>query len=221
MNPAPITKSKNVFFWEVDTQRDFMLPGGNLYVKGAEKRIPNMKKLVDAARAGRVLLISDACVHPPDDPEFMQFPPHCVIGSPGAKIVPELEAGKIVRIENRPEAKLPANPFDYEQILFEKQTLNVFDNPHAAELVERIAPSHSPAEAGEPEFFVFGVVTEYCVRFAAKGLLERGRRVALVTDAIETLDPAAGLRTVDELEQLGARFVTTAEALNALSSSGS
>jgi len=51
--------SKRVFFWEVDTQRDFMLPGGNLYVKGAEQRISNMKTLVDAARAGRVLLVSD------------------------------------------------------------------------------------------------------------------------------------------------------------------
>lgn len=216
MNSGQTAKSREVFFWEVDTQRDFMLPGGKLYVKDAEERIPNMKKLVDAARAGRVLLISDACVHALDDPEFKQFPPHCVIGTPGAEVLPELQAEKILRIENRPEAALPADPFDYQQILLEKQTLNVFDNPHAAELVERVAPSASSQKGREPEFFVFGVVTEYCVRFAAKGLLERGRRVALVTDAIETLDPAAGLRTVDELEQLGARFVTTEEALSRL-----
>ena len=221
MNPIPGAKSRDVFFWEVDTQRDFMLPGGNLYVKGAEERIPNMKKLVDAARAGQVLLISDACVHAQDDPEFKQFPPHCVIGTPGAEVLPELQADKILRIENRADASLPANPFDYQQILLEKQTLDVFDNPRAAELIERVAPSASSQKDRAPEFFVFGVVTEYCVRFAAKGLLDRGRRVALVTDAIETLDPAAGLRTVDELEQLGARFVTTTEALNALSSSRS
>ncbi|HET9401542.1 MAG TPA: isochorismatase family cysteine hydrolase [Candidatus Acidoferrales bacterium] len=216
MNTGQTAKSREVFFWEVDTQRDFMLPSGKLYVKGAEERIPNMKKLVDAARAGRVLLISDACVHAPDDPEFKQFPPHCVIGTPGAEVLPELQAEKILRIENRQEAALPADPFDYQQILLEKQTLDVFDNPHTAELVERIAPSAPPQRGSEPEFFVFGVVTEYCVRFAAKGLLVRGRRVALVTDAIETLDPAAGLRTVDELEQLGARFVTTDEALSRL-----
>lgn len=205
--------SNTKFFWEVDTQRDFMLPGGKLYVKGAEERIPNMKQLVDAARAGRVLLISDACVHAPDDPEFTQFPPHCVIGTPGAEIVPELLAEKNLRVASRPDARLPENLFDYQQIVLEKQVLDVFSNPHAAELVERLAPS-SPAQQGhDAEFFVFGVVTEYCVRLAAKGLLERGRRVSLVIDAIETLDPAAGLRTADELEQLGARFVTTEEAL--------
>lgn len=205
--------SKRVFFWEVDTQRDFMLPGGNLYVKGAEQRIPNMKKLVDAARSGRVLLVSDVCVHAPDDPEFAQFPPHCIAGTAGAEILPELQAEKIVRIENRAGAKLPANPFDYQQIVLEKQVLDVFSNPRTEELVERLAPSTSPHSVPEPEFRVFGVVTEYCVRLAAKGLLERGRRVALVTDAIETLDPAVGLRTMDELEGLGVRFITTEEAL--------
>jgi nicotinamidase/pyrazinamidase len=63
------------------------------------------------------------------------------------------------------------------------------------------------------EFVVFGVVSEYCVRLAAKGLLDRGRRVSVVQDAIETLKADDGQRTVTELQALGARFVTTAEAL--------
>jgi nicotinamidase/pyrazinamidase len=63
---------------------------------------------------------------------------------------------------------------------------------------------------------VFGVVTEYCVRFAAKGLLERGRTVSVVTDAIETLDLPLGRRTIAELEALGARLTTTQEALSRL-----
>ena len=35
--------SRNIVFWEVDTQKDFMLPGGNLYVPGAEQLLPNIK----------------------------------------------------------------------------------------------------------------------------------------------------------------------------------
>ena len=60
---------------------------------------------------------------------------------------------------------------------------------------------------------MFGVVTEYCVRLAAKGLLSRGRRVALVSDAIEAIDPEAGRQAVKELKAMGARVVTTDEAL--------
>ncbi len=62
--------SKDVVFWDVDTQVDFMLPGGKLYVPGAEKLIPNMKRLVDAAREGRVFLAGDADSHSLQDEEF-------------------------------------------------------------------------------------------------------------------------------------------------------
>ncbi len=72
--------SRDFIFWEVDVQRDFMLPGGNLYVPGAEKLLPNIKRLTDAARQGKVFLVSHGCFHPPGDPEFRIFPPHCLQG---------------------------------------------------------------------------------------------------------------------------------------------
>ena len=65
-------------------------------------------------------------------------------------------------------------------------------------------------------FVVFGVVTEYCVSFAAKGLLARGRRVAVVQDAIETLKQEDGQKTMVELQQTGAKLTTTDRALRAL-----
>jgi hypothetical protein len=74
--------SSNIIFWEVDTQADFMLPGGKLYVPGAERLLPNIRKLTDAARQGRVFLVSHGCFHIKDDPEFKMFPPHCIKGSP-------------------------------------------------------------------------------------------------------------------------------------------
>lgn len=195
-------------FWEVDTQTDFMLPGGNLYVPGAEKTIPNLKRLVDAARQGRVLLVSDADWHAPNDPEFKTFPPHCVRGTPGARIVPEGLADSYFRVPNEPGFKLPDDLFKHQQIVIEKQTLNVFDNPLTTEIVNRLP--------GDARYFVFGVVTEYCVRLAAKGLLERGRTVSVVRDAIETLNAQHGRHTIEELKALGAQFVTTDEALAAL-----
>ncbi len=202
--------SRNSIFWEVDVQADFMLPGGRLYVPGAEKLLPNIRRLTDAAGAGKVLLVSHGDFHPPNDPEFKIFPPHCVKGTPGAELVPEALTNKVARVENTDEAKLPEDLSQYQQILLEKQTLNIFESRHAEELVRRLGD--------EAEFVVFGVVTEYCVSFAAKGLLERGRRVAVVKDAIETLKKEDGESTVAELQRLGARLITTDEALSALGS---
>jgi nicotinamidase/pyrazinamidase len=200
--------SRDFVFWEVDVQADFMLPGGKLYVPGAEKLLPNIRKLTDAALRDEVFLVSHGCFHTIDDPEFQQFPPHCLKGTPGAEFVPEALTNKFARIENRSTEKLPEDLSKYQQIVLEKQSLDIFEAQHADALVKRLGSS--------AEFVVFGVVTEYCVNYAAKGLLARKRRVAVVQDAIETLDPKVGAKTISDLKNLGARLVTTDEALGAL-----
>jgi len=198
-------RSRDVVFWEVDAQADFMLPGGKLYVPGAEKLLPHIRRLTNAAREGRVLLVSHGCFHTSNDPEFQQFPPHCVQGTPGAELVPEALTESVARLRNSSESQLPSDLQKYQQILLEKQTLNIFETHHAADLVERLGSS--------PEFVVFGVTTEYCLRLAAKGLLERGRRVSIVEDAIEALKPEDGARAISELRALGAQIVKTDQAL--------
>ena len=83
-----------------------MLPGGKLYVPGAEKLLPNIGRLVDAAREGHAFLVSHGCFHAPDDPEFGSFPPHCVKGTAGAEFVAEAMTG-IITGSNEP---IPACP---------------------------------------------------------------------------------------------------------------
>ena len=200
--------SRDVVFWEVDTQTDFMLPGGKLYVPGAEKLLPNIRRLTDAARKGKVFLVSHGCFHTSDDPEFKMFPPHCVQGTPGANFVPEALTDQVCRVPNIADASLPQQLENFQQILLEKQTLDIFESRHAGTLVERLGT--------KPEFVVFGVATEYCVRLAAKGLLQRGRRVSVVEDAIETLKPEEGTRAISELRALGAKMITTDEVLASL-----
>lgn len=200
--------SRNVIFWEVDAQADFMLPGGKLYVSGAERLLPNIRKLTDAAREGRVFLVSHGCFHTKDDPEFKTFPPHCIKGTAGAAYVPEALTDRVLTVPNDAAASVPPDLSPYHQILLEKRTLDIFESRHANELLQRLEPN--------AEFVVFGVVTEYCVRLAAKGLLERGRRVSIVQDAIETLKPEDGQRAVAELQALGAKLISTNQALDLL-----
>jgi nicotinamidase/pyrazinamidase len=201
-------QSRDYIFWEVDVQADFMLPGGKLYVPGAEKLLPNIRKLTDAVRRDEVFLVSHGCFHSANDPEFEQFPPHCLKDTPGAEFVPEALADTFVRVENDASAKLPEDLSKYQQIIMEKQTLDIFETLHADELVERLGSA--------PEFVVFGVVTEYCVSCAVKGLLQRKRRVTVVRDAIETLASEVGKSTLNELQSLGATMVSTDDILRKL-----
>jgi nicotinamidase/pyrazinamidase len=168
--------ANQTIFWEVDPQADFMLPTGKLYVPGAERLLPNIQRLTESACENKVLLVSHGCYHVPDDPEFATFPPHCIQGTEGANFVPQALAEKVLHIPNDADAVIPSDFTNYQQLLLEKQTLDIFQSHHANDLVQRL-----PYDA---TFVVFGVVTEYCVRFAAKGLLERGKKVAVVTVAI-------------------------------------
>ena len=209
--------SSKTILWDVDTQADFMLPGGKLYVPGAEKLLPNLNRLTEAAREGRALLVSSGDSHTAEDPELRVWPPHCMRGTPGAGLLPETMTNRFFVVPNRPGAPLPADLRSYQQVILEKQTLDVFDNPNTDAVLARIREFADP----QAEFVVFGVVTEYCVKAAAKGLLERGRRVAIVTDAIETIKAEDGRRTLDELRAAGARLVTTNQALEQLEASAS
>lgn len=208
--------------WEVDAQADFMLPGGKLYVPGAEKIIPKINRLVDEARQGRVFLISSADAHLPDDPEFQQWPPHCVKGTPGAELIPEARTAPLLVIPNQRDFAFPDDLGAYKQILLEKNTLDVFDNPNTGALLAwvNMQPAHSQPHSGTSaesdvasNFVVFGVVTEYCVLRAADGLLRRGHRVSIVEDAIQSLDAAKGREILRDLQTRGAQLVTTERAL--------
>ena len=205
--------SMKTFLWEVDTQVDFMLPGGKLYAPGAEKIIPNLYRLVETARQGKILLVSSADAHQPDDPEFRDWPPHCVKGTAGAELIPEARAARQLIVPNAKDFIFPADLDTYQQILLEKNTLDVFDNPNTDALLTRLKGSRQPDADVNSTFLVFGVATEYCVRCAADGLLRRGYGVSIVEDAIQSLDEKKGRKILGGLRSQGARLINTGQAL--------
>ena len=77
-------------FFDMDTQIDFLFPAGSLYVPGAERLIPALRRLNHYAAAHGIPLVSDTCAHTEDDPEFRDWPAHCVIGTVGQLKPPEL-----------------------------------------------------------------------------------------------------------------------------------
>ena len=204
--------SAKAIFWEVDAQVDFMHPDGKLYVPGAETIVPNLRRLVQAATQDRVLLISSADAHHADDPELREWPPHCLKGTPGAELIEEAYASRRLTVPNEQGYVFPENLSGYQQIILQKNTLDVFENPNTDALLKKL--ERKPFSFGpEAEYIVFGVVTEYCVVRAVEGLLRRGRRVAIVGDAIRPIDVARGCSILEALQSRGARVISTDQAL--------
>ena len=167
-------------FVDVDTQIDFLFPAGALYVPGAVRLLPAIARLNHFAAAQGIPLISTTDAHTEDDPEFRQWPPHCVAGTTGQLKPAETLVGA-------------------GQTIVEKQALDVFSNPDFPSLLDRVAADR---------YVVYGVATEYCVRCAILGLLATGKPVALVTDAIAAVSPEDGARTIAEFTAHGGLLAT-------------
>lgn len=193
-----------LIFWDVDTQRDFIEPGGKLYVPGAETIVGNLERLTRWAQQNRILVVASMDAHLPGDEEFQQYPPHCLAGTPGQEKIPATRLPRQAVVPNRP-APLPAKLDDYDQIIVEKQHLDVFTNPNLEALLARLGR--------ERGIVLYGVVTEICVARAARGLLDRGYRIALVRDAVYHLEEAQGRATAEEVVRRGGRVVTTDDVL--------
>jgi nicotinamidase/pyrazinamidase len=194
-------ESGRVVFLDIDTQVDFMLPSGRLYVPQAEQIIPNLAKLMLWARDHKIPIISSADTHAPDDPEFAQWPPHCVAGTPGQRRIAETLFPDAVVVENRPGA-FQAPPDWVGQIIVEKPVYDFTSNVNFDAIL---------ASLGQPRFVVFGVATEYCVLWAVRALRKRNLPVALVRDAIKPITEEGGRKAIEEMVAAGAQLVTTAE----------
>ncbi|HVW34608.1 MAG TPA: isochorismatase family protein [Acidimicrobiia bacterium] len=201
-------------FWDVDTQVDFMLPSGALAVPDAQRLLPNLGRLTNAARALGITIVHTADDHEIADPEidpepdFVEtFPAHCLRGTPGAErlaetapapgaadIPPDGTGVDVAAVARAPEVVLRKNRFD------------AFSNPAAAPLLRALAPER---------IVVYGVALEVCDRYAVEGMLALDPRfdIVVVEDAVAPLDPAKGAELLDGWRARGVRVLSTDRVL--------
>ena len=193
--------SEPLVFFDVDTQVDFMLPTGKLYVPGAENIVPRLKALMTCARANNLPVISSADAHTPDDDEFKIWPPHCIAGTPGQQRIPETALPDPVVIPCRAHAFTPPERWA-GQFIVEKTTYAAQDNPNFDAVLQSLGSRHA---------VVFGVATEFCVRALTLDLCRRGWNVDVVTDAIMPITAQGGETALAEMAAAGAHMVTTTQ----------
>jgi nicotinamidase/pyrazinamidase len=185
----------------VDAQRGFTtLCPQELPVPGGLEIVPNVNRLLELPWA-RIDASQDW--HPPDHCSFLGrrdnlYPPHCVIGTPGAEFLPGLHTERFHAVWRK--------GFDRDRDAYAITA----QHPGFAALLRA---------SGVGTVVVCGLATNICCFYAARDLRQAGFAVALVADASAGLDvPAAGLfqdRTREEGCRLGIRYVTLVEVLAA------
>ena len=195
-------------FLDVDTQIDFLFPAGALYVPGADEIVPNLAALTQYALASSHQIVSTADAHPENDPEFKDWKPHCVAGTIGqhkASATLSERPFPLVLSSNPGalESLIPQLP-QAKQIIVEKHMLDCFSNPNLKLVLDALKPDR---------FVVYGVAIEHCVRHALSGIVDLGKPVYLVTDAIRGIDPDECSQVTSGFQAQGVTHCTTADVV--------
>ena len=206
-----------LIYWDVDTQNDFMLPDGKLYIQGAETILPNLARLTRRARETGRVVVGSVDWHQPDDPELSDdpdfketFPPHCLAGTNGAEKVEATAPLNPLWIPNDPQEPsafqdaVRAHTANGGEAYLQKSRFDVFTNPNAAALLDALNPAR---------ILLYGVALDVCDAHAMEGLLKRGGiQIYLALDATRAIDPDEGERLVENWRRRGVQIVSTDEA---------
>jgi nicotinamidase/pyrazinamidase len=178
----------------VDVQNDF-LPGGSLGVPRGDGVIAPLNRAIAlfTARARPVFASRDW--HPARHCSFREqggpWPPHCVVGTPGADFAPGLA--------------LPASAvMVFKATRADEESYSVFGGTGFEGMLRA---------ASARRIVVGGLATDYCVLATTRDARLLGFAVVVLSDAVRAVDvqPGDGTRALEEMARLGATFATTDE----------
>jgi nicotinamidase/pyrazinamidase len=186
----------------VDFQTDFC-PGGALPVAEGDRIAGPINELLDSFD----LVLASRDWHPADHGSFVGvevdpgrwkgtdppsiWPVHCVQGTPGAELHPDLERAKVDFVIDKGQ-----DP--------NSQGYSAFQDTLLGEILR---------ERGVDRLFVTGLATDYCVKNSVLDALRLGLDVVVVEDAVRPVDvnPGDGERALEEMQSAGARLAGSDE----------
>lgn len=166
----------------VDVQNDFC-PGGALGVPEGDKVIP----VINAVSGDYPVVVTTQDWHPTNHVSFREqggpWPPHCVAGTAGAELHPELDTAPVnLRIRKADTAA--------------KDAYSGFQGTNLAEELRK---------RGVTDVVVAGLATDYCVKATALDAMAEGFGVTVLADASRPVEvtPGDGERALQELRDAG------------------
>lgn len=169
------------FLIVVDTQYDFVMPDGALYVAGAEDIVvPGIEFLstLDPDEYCGVLFTYDTHYEATyfDLPESKQFPIHCIRGTSGHANVfnPSLVSGDIAKLDL---IKGVFSMWEEDDILIGNTG---FGDTNPTTTFRREGFFEGLKKGGVDTVQVMGVASDFCVKWAVDGLVQRGFNVEVL-----------------------------------------
>ncbi|KAI8932276.1 hypothetical protein NX059_010474 [Plenodomus lindquistii] len=205
----------------VDMQEDFCPPNGALAVTNGRDIIPTINALLALPFTLKVATkdfhpqdhISFASNHPaPNNKPFEStavitnphnasesietrlWPDHCVQGTPGAELVPELDVSRVDRIVEKGQDK-------------RVEMYSAFADPFTSPCVARSDLAQTLKDKSITDVYCVGLAADYCVKHTALDAQKEGFRTWVVADATKAVDSSSLGDVHKEYEKAGVKLV--------------
>lgn len=134
----------------------------------------------------------------PLNPEETQvtrlWPDHCVQGSKGAELLPELEVSKVDCIVEKGQDK-------------RVEMYSAFVDPFTNPCVSQSGLAQTLRDAEITDVFIVGLATDYCVKYTALGAQKEGFKTWVVGEATKAVDPSAMAEVREEFQKAGVQVI--------------
>jgi nicotinamidase-related amidase len=133
-------------------------------------------------------------LNPEETQETRLWPDHCVQGTKGSELLPELDVTKVQHIVEKGQDK-------------RVEMYSAFADPFLNPTVSRSKLAQILSDAGVTDVFVAGLAADYCVKFTALDAHKEGLKTWVVEDATRAVDPSSLPELYKEYEKQGISLV--------------
>ena len=185
---------------DIDTQKDFLLAGGKACIGNHRRVLARIRRVMAWARHRKVPIISTAEVHHNNNNGEGQLN-YCLDGTDGQKKIHYTLFNNRVSFAADGNTDLPGDMLRrYRQIILYKRCVDPFEEPRIDRLLSEVKAN---------EFILVGTSLEGAIEATALGLLQRGKKVTIVVDAVGSHNKREAKLALRKMETKGAKLIET------------
>ena len=184
---------------DVSTQHDYFLAEGNACIRNHRHVLANVRRMMAWARLKNIPVISTCEVYPNNNGS--SEPNYCIDGTWGQRKISYSVLSNRASFPADGATDLPADILrQYQQVILHNRCVDPFEEPRIDRLLSEVLAN---------EFILIGASAEGAVEAVALGLLQRGKRVTVVCDAVGSHDKREGKMAFRKMRAKGAKLVET------------
>ena len=184
---------------DIDTQKDFLLAQGKACIRNHRRVLSHISRMMAWARSQHVPIISTAEVYPDNNGESDIG--YCIDGTDGQKKICYTLFKDRISFAADGNTDLPRDMLrQHRQIILHQRCVDPFNEPRSDRLL---------SEVRAKEFILVGASLEGAVKMTALGLLQRGKKVTIIIDAVGTHNNKDAKLALRKMETKGAKLVET------------